>query len=163
MDALPEFCRKRVLILGCGNTLFGDDGVGPAVVDFLNRHYEVPDDVCLLDVGTGVRKVLAVLAMSDTRPEEIVVVDAVDWGGEPGQVYELPVEAIPRQATSNFCTHQAPTSNLLRDLSEQGSVRVTVLACQVDSVPATVRPGLSPAAREAVQAMCRRIAERYFG
>ena len=34
-DAIPEFCRKQVLILGCGNLLFGDDGFGCALAEYL--------------------------------------------------------------------------------------------------------------------------------
>ncbi|MFQ6015319.1 MAG: hydrogenase maturation protease [Anaerolineae bacterium] len=162
MDILPEFCQKRILILGCGNTLFGDDGFGPEVVSYLLHNYEVPNHVCIMDVGTGVRKVLFTLALSETRPEEIVVIDAVDWGGQPGEVFEIPIEAIPKQKVDNFSMHQAPTSNLLQELREQCGVRVTVLACDVGPVPSMVQPGLSEAVREAVPVACHKIVEKYF-
>lgn len=43
LDILPSFCRARVLILGVGNMLFGNDGFGLEVVDYLTRHFAIPD------------------------------------------------------------------------------------------------------------------------
>jgi hydrogenase maturation protease len=77
---LPDFCRKPTLVLGCGNILFGDDGFGCAVVDYIEAHYRVPEAVCLLDVGTGVRKLLFTLCLSPARPERLLILDAIDAG-----------------------------------------------------------------------------------
>ena len=40
-DTLPAFCIARVLILGVGNVLFGDDAFGPEAADYLARHYQI--------------------------------------------------------------------------------------------------------------------------
>src|SRR5450759_4566036 len=74
---LPAFCRARALVLGVGNILFGDDGFGPEVVRRLIDHYRIPDDMYVMDVGTGARKILFTVTLSEVRPEEIVIVDAV--------------------------------------------------------------------------------------
>jgi len=42
---LPDFCRKPTLVLGIGNLLFGDDGFGCAVVEYVEKHYAVPESV----------------------------------------------------------------------------------------------------------------------
>ena len=87
-DALPEYCRRPTLILGCGNTLFGDDGFGCAAVEYLEAHYALPEDVCLLDVGTGVRKLLFTLCLSPARPRRLLILDALDVGRAPGRSEE---------------------------------------------------------------------------
>jgi len=161
MDYLPEFCTARVLILGVGNVLFGDDGFGPQVIAHLERNFPVPADVCLMDVGTGVRKILFTLALSSARPREIVIVDAVDRNGTRGQIIELLLEDIPLEKTDDFSMHQAPTSNLLRELRDSGA-QVTVLVCDVGCVPQEICTGLSPLAASAVPIMARQIADRYF-
>ena len=56
MEYIPEIYRKHVLILGCGNILFGDDGFGPAVCEYLKTHFEIPEDIGAEDCGTGVRE-----------------------------------------------------------------------------------------------------------
>lgn len=160
-DTLPAFCQARVLILGVGNLLFGDDGFGPAVAELLSLNYAISDDVYVMDVGTGVRRLLFTLSLSETQPEEIVIVDAVDWGREIGQVSELSVEDLPVTKIDDFSLHQVPTSNLLRELQEHCHVKVTVLACDVGEIPPLVGPGLSPKTQQAVVAASRSIAERF--
>ncbi len=162
LDSLPAFCRARVLILGVGNVLFGDDGFGPAVIDSLIGHHPIPEDVYVMDVGTGVRKLLFTLILSDTRPEEIVIVDAVDWGQEVGRLIAIPVEALPSNKVDDFSLHQVPTSNMLRELQDQCGVKVTVIACDVGPIPQEMRSGLSSQARQAVIAACEQIAERFL-
>ena len=44
MSDLPEHLEKPILIFGCGNVLFGDDGFGPAVTDALMANYDIPDN-----------------------------------------------------------------------------------------------------------------------
>ena len=161
LDTLPAFCRARLLILGVGNVLFGDDGFGPAVADDLTRRYRIPDDVYVMDVGTGVRKILFTLSLSETKPEEIVVVDAVDWGQEIGRVFEIPIEALPVTKIDDFSLHQVPTSNMLRELQDDCGVKVTVVACDVGVVPQMIEPGLSPATKQAVIVAARQIADRF--
>ncbi len=147
----PAYCRAKVLILGCGNVLFGDDGFGPAVVAALESgHPPLPPSVCALDAGTGVRSILFTLVLSETRPRTIIVVDATDGGREPGELFHLPVDEIPANKISDFSVHQLPTSNLLSELQKLCGVNVRILSCQVQHVPDSVSPGLSPAVAKAV-------------
>jgi coenzyme F420 hydrogenase subunit delta len=158
---LPAFCLARILILGVGNVLFGDDGFGPTVAERLTNEYEVPEHVYVMDVGTGVRKLLFTLTLSERQPEEIVVVDAVDWGKTIGRVSEIPVEALPVTKLDDFSLHHAPTSNLLNQLQEQRGVKVTVVACDVGVIPQMINPGLSAATEKAVEEACHRIAGKH--
>ena len=69
-----------VLVLGLGNPLRGDDGVGPRVVEELTRR-GLPDGVMTLDVRTGGLDLLHTLE----GWKRVVAVDAADVGREPGQ------------------------------------------------------------------------------
>lgn len=161
LDILPSFCRARVLILGVGNILFGNDGFGPEVIDHLTRHFAIPEDVYAIDVGTGARKVLFTVSLSETRPQEIVIVDAVDWGQEIGLVSEIPVESLPLTKVDDFSLHQVPTSNMLRELQDDCGVKVSVIVCDVGEIPQVIEPGLSSAIEAAVVVATEKIAERY--
>ncbi len=158
---LPSFCRARVVILGVGNVLFSDDGFGPAVVEMLNDEYIVPDDIYVMDVGTGVRKLLFTIALSELKPEEIVIVDAVDWGKAIGQVVDISVEDLPINKVDDFSLHQVPTSNLLRELQDDCGIQVTIVACDVGVLPQVIEPGLSTYVEQAVIVASRKIADRY--
>lgn len=157
---LPEFCSKRVLILGCGNRLFGDDGFGPAAIEYLLVHYRIPDDMYVMDVGTGVRKLLFTLSLSPERPEQIIVIDAVDKGRTAGSIFELQLDDLPPEKADDFSLHQAPSSNLAKEVRNAG-IDLRMLVCQIGKVPESVRPGLSPAVRNAIPRICERIAREF--
>ncbi|MFI5142766.1 MAG: hydrogenase maturation protease [Thermoanaerobaculales bacterium] len=161
-EALPAFCRARTLILGCGNVLFGDDGFGSAVIDYLEQHFEIPADVYLLDAGTGVRTLLFTVSLSSVRPERILIVDAVDRGRTPGEVFDLDPMELPATKQDDFSFHQLPTSNLLRELADEGSIEVRVLCCQTGPLPEEISPGLSDPVRRAVAVAAELIATRYL-
>jgi coenzyme F420 hydrogenase subunit delta len=160
IDYLPSYCRARVLVLGVGNILFGDDGFGPAVIENLLQRYTLPDDIYTMDAGTGVRKLLFTLTLSSDVPDEIVIIDAVDWGNEIGQVMEIPADALPATKQDDFSLHQVPTSNMLKELQEQHGIKVTAVVCDVGDIPQIIQPGLSPAVASAVPIASQLIAVR---
>ncbi|MGD8534733.1 MAG: hydrogenase maturation protease [Candidatus Aminicenantes bacterium] len=162
MEKLPVYCRKKIMIAGCGNKLFGDDGFGPEVVEYLTKHYGIPEDVYLMDVGTGIRRILFTLTLSEARPEIIVIIDAVDKGKKPGEIFEISLEEIPEEKIDDFSIHQVPSSNLLKELQDLCSVKVRVMACQVKTIPESIQPGLSKPVKKAVSLMAQKIADEFF-
>ncbi len=150
MNDIPEIFQKTTLILGCGNVLFGDDGFGPEVTHFLEENYQIPDDVAVLDVGTGVREILFTIALAEKKPERIVIIDAYDCHKEPGEIFTIPIEKLPENKIDDFSLHQLPTSNLLKALKDLASIEIILLVAQPESIPEVVRPGLSGKLREAV-------------
>ncbi|MGE5189014.1 MAG: hydrogenase maturation protease [Gemmatimonadota bacterium] len=153
------FRDTRVLVLGCGNVLFGDDGFGPAAVAYLRDHFAIPEDASLIDAGIGVRNILFDVAIGDGGTRKIVIVDAVDAGREPGEIFSLDVAEIPAKKIDDFSMHQIPTSNLLREIQELRRVEVRVICAQVASIPESVRPGLSETLARAVPLACEKILE----
>lgn len=158
---LPTYCRRPTLILGCGNQLFGDDGFGCAVVEYIEAHYSLPEAVCLLDAGTGVRKLLFTLCLSPKRPERLLIIDAIDRGRTPGEIFEIDLSEIPVLKLDDFSLHQVPTSNLLRDLQKSCGVEVRVLACQTGPLPKEISPGLSSALAAAVPRAAEWLVKEY--
>lgn len=159
---LPDFCREPTLVLGIGNILFGDDGFGCAVVEYFEKHHAVPPAVCLLDAGTSVRKLLFTLCLSPVRPERLLILDAIDTGRAPGELFELDPAAIPPVKLDDFSMHQLPTSNMLRELQESCGVEVRVLACQTGPLPEEISQGLSEAVRSAVPKAAEWLVDEYF-
>ena len=149
---------KPCLIFGCGNPLFGDDGFGAEVIEHLSAHHEMPRHVACLDIGTAIRDLLFDILLSPKKPEQIIIVDAMNLaGGVPGQIYEIDVDQIQAEKICDFSLHQFPTTNMLKEIKEGTDIEVRVLVAQTADVPDEVRPGLSPAVAAAVPVMCRRI------
>jgi len=167
-EILPDHCAKDVVVLCCGNVLFGDDGFGPAVAERINATEDVPDWAVVLDAGTAVRELLFDMILSEHRAKLVVVVDAVDLADDvgvkrtPGEVFEIPLDDIPRVNISEFSLHQAPTSNLLQELREVANLKIVVIACQVESIPEEMSDEISPVVHAAVDRAARLITETYL-
>ena len=87
---MPE---RRVAVVGCGNILMRDDGVGVRAVERL-RERGVAEGVELIDAGTALMDVLPFLGGVD----KTILVDAVRAGGEPGAVYRMPLAELENTA-----------------------------------------------------------------
>jgi coenzyme F420 hydrogenase subunit delta len=155
---IRDLFKKSVLIFGCGNILWGDDGFGPAVIQRLNEHYPLPADVLALDVGTSIRDLLFDLVLSDQKPRKIFIIDAVEYPDrKPGEVFEIPVDGIPDKKATDFSLHQFPTVNMLHELKEHSQIDITIIVGQIETIPDEVKPGLSPAMANAIDIACRRL------
>jgi len=150
------FLNKPVMIFGCGNPLFGDDGFGPAVVDYLLAHYSPPDHVLAMDAGTAVRDYLFDILLSPVKPEMVFIVDAVKSPGRrPGELFLLDPDSIPADKSADFSLHQFPSVHLLKEMQCEADVAVHVLVVQADHIPDRVEVGLSPAVTNAVAPACK--------
>jgi coenzyme F420 hydrogenase subunit delta len=159
---MPEYWNKSILIFGCGNILFGDDGFGCAVADELLKSYKIPDNVFVINIGLSVREILFNIALDENKPDTVIIVDAVDMGKPPGKIFEIDLDEIPANKIDDFSMHQVPTSNLLRELRDLCGVDVRILSCQVEKIPEEVEPGLSETVKQKVTEMCELIAKKYL-
>ena len=81
--------EAHVNIIGVGNVLVGDDGVGPAAAEELMRR-EPGQGVCVYDAGLAVSDILGRL-----DPDvPLIVIDALRTGGRPGSVYQARLEEL---------------------------------------------------------------------
>ncbi|HTY91269.1 MAG TPA: hydrogenase maturation protease [Methanocella sp.] len=82
---------KNIKILGCGNMLMGDDGVGIRVIERL-QEMKLPENVEIIDAGVGGMAILSWIEDAD----KVIIVDAVQTGNEPpGTVYEFTDKELP--------------------------------------------------------------------
>lgn len=77
----------RNLVLGLGNLLLADEGVGVHVAQQLLAGESI-DDLVVLDVGNAVLDAIPAIAAA----ERVIVVDAMQGGGPPGTVYRVPID-----------------------------------------------------------------------
>jgi coenzyme F420 hydrogenase subunit delta len=160
VSGLPEYYTKRNIIFGCGNILFGDDGFGPKVIEHYLAHYKIPEDTYFLDIGTGIRNILFDMIIAERKPENVIIIDAVDKDRKPGEIFEIDVEEIPMNKINDFSVHQIPTINMLKEIRDECGINVVVLACQVDLIPDEISPGLSDKVEASVEAMCDIISKK---
>jgi coenzyme F420 hydrogenase subunit delta len=123
--------------------LFGDDGFGPAAADYMLKNCKIPSDVYIMDVGTSAGDTLFTLALSQKKPDKVIILDAVDLKRKPGETFELTIDDLPTNKVTDFSLHLFPAANLLKELRDAMGVDVVILACQAERIPSAVNPGLS--------------------
>jgi hydrogenase maturation protease len=132
----------RTLILGIGNLLLGDEGVGVHVVRAFQRE-ELPENVVTTEAGTAFLDMLPDMEQAD----RIIIVDAMKGGEAPGTVYRIPFEACARR--ENIASlHEFDMARILYMLGRTTPPEVVVFGVE----PETIAWGtqLSPAVQEVV-------------
>jgi hydrogenase maturation protease len=108
MNTLTEE-RPTILILGIGNLVMSDDGVGVRVVQRLMHEYRFPGYVDIMDGGTLGLDILPRLE----GIERLIVVDAVETGQAPGTCVRLFGDEIPVALETKISPHQMGLKDLL--------------------------------------------------
>lgn len=117
----------KILILGIGNILLKDEGVGVRVVERLKRDYKFPSNVELVDGGTGG---LGLIDLLDGR-EHLIIVDAIQGNDEPGSVYRFKFEDMPSSISKKFSPHQIGILETLILIKMLGKIPdTTIIAIQ---------------------------------
>ena len=116
------------MVLGVGNLLFTDEGVGIHAVKTLLEQYKFSQNVSIEDGGVLGINLLGIIYEAD----DLIVVDAIRNGGAPGTLYRLEGDDIPKRILAKNSLHQV-------DLLE------ALTLCQaLDKVPETVIVGVEP-------------------
>jgi hydrogenase maturation protease len=126
----------KTLVLGIGNVLLQDEGVGIHAVDELQRRFELGADVEVLDGGTAGVELLRYL---DGR-ERVIVVDAIAAGHPPGTVFRVEGEDVPRSFHRRISPHQIGLSDVLATALITDAFPVEIVMFGVE--PHTMKTGL---------------------
>jgi hydrogenase 3 maturation protease len=121
----PEI-RTRILVLGIGNRMRGDDAIGSVVAERLVRAGTIPALDCGEMPDNYVGKVW------ELGPDELIIVDACNFGGEPGEIRVFDEPALERITNAPLSTHQVPLPMLIGLIRMKSNVarRVRVVGIQ---------------------------------
>jgi len=138
-----------ILVLGLGNTLLGDDGVGPALLEELAQRYRYAGGfVEFLDGGT---QGLALLGRIAGR-QALIVLDALATGGQPGTVSVLEGSDVLRYATGRSTTaHEGNATELLATAAFLGDLPENCYVIGVEPGTLSTGVGLSKDVQKSLQ------------
>ena len=144
-----------LLILGLGNLLCGDDGLGVTAVERLLGAYEAPDGVLILDGGTLGLSLLPYL--EDAR--RAILVDAVRDDAAPGSFVRLTGEDVAPAVAARLSVHQIGVVDLLDGARWLGRSPETLVLLGL--VPESIELSLerSPSVERNLPELVRRVAE----
>ena len=100
---------KNILILGLGNILLGDEGVGVRVIEQLFSH-PFPDEIEVIDGGTAGYELINFFE----GKEKVIIVDAVKTDDTPGSVYKMDLSIVQEDETVQLSLHQIGLKNVFK-------------------------------------------------
>ena len=143
-DSLFPPLPGKTLYITIGNTLRGDDGVGPVIAARLAGM----TGVLIKDAGDRPERAMDLVA--EIRPDRVVFIDAADFGGVAGEVRELPLESL---ADSAFSTHRIPLPVIAEWITNETGAECRCIGIQPVSM--TIGVGLSPEVEQAAAEIAR--------
>jgi hydrogenase maturation protease len=140
---------KRILVLGVGNILFTDEGIGVRAVDELIRLYDFSGNVTLMDGGTlGTRLMDPIM-----NCEMLIVIDAVLGDGPAGSIYRLTGDDLRKSLAFKDSMHQTDLVDTLIMCEIVGNRPEAVIIGMEPHDYHTMALELSPAAKERQEAL----------
>jgi hydrogenase maturation protease len=124
--------EKKIVILGVGNVLLSDEGVGVHVANEMIK-MELPANVSVVEGGTDGFRLLNVI----TEADRLIVVDAVKGGGDPGTIYRFDINDV-KNSPSGFKT----------SVHQIGILEVIDLSGLIGKTPHTTVIGVEPKSLE---------------
>jgi hydrogenase maturation protease len=125
-----------VTILGLGNILMSDEGIGVHTVNEFQNRYSVPEYVEIVDGGAAG---LDLIPFIEGR-EKVLMVDAVNFDREPGYIDVLENEAIPAKITTKASLHHLGLMDVLSIVKMSGNYPKDL--CLIGIQPRSLELGL---------------------
>nr|WP_297062839.1 hydrogenase 3 maturation endopeptidase HyCI [Thermococcus sp.] len=153
MNALEEIFqgKERIVICGIGNDIRGDDAFGVLVAEKLKKLLDNPN---VLVVNCGEVPENYTGKIKDFKPELVVFVDAVDFGGEVGEYIIADPEGTIGEAVS---THGLPLKFVTQFMKTMVKAEFVLIGCQPGST------GLFQEPSELIRERAKRLAELLAG
>ncbi len=153
--AAPDPAAARTLILALGNPLRGDDGVGPAVAECLQKA-DLPPGVTVQDGGTPGLETALLLQGYD----RVLIVDAAEMGREPGEWVRFTTAEVTLQADDlhgRVAVHYAGLAEALALAEALDLLPAEIVIYGIQPLNTDLAEALSAPVQAAVPAVCAAI------
>ncbi len=127
-----DISPQKIVILGVGNLLLSDEGVGVHVANELMK-MELPPEVTVVEGGTDGFGLLNII----TETDRLIVIDAVKGGGAPCSIYRFDIEEV-----------QSCPSGFKTSVHQIGILEVISLSGLIGKTPRTTVIGVEPKSLE---------------
>lgn len=116
MTTLQSISAPRVTVLGIGNLLLQDEGVGVHLVEELASRELNYAGLDIIDAGTSPE----IFSMLDDSIDKLIIVDAVKGGNEPGTLYKLSMDDLDTNSAMPISLHEMGVVENLKMMSLLG-------------------------------------------
>lgn len=135
----------RVAVIGVGNILFKDEGIGIYAAKYLEENYTFDsDDITIVDGGTLGFKLMSYYMDYD----RVFILDTVSIKDTPGSVYNLPADELLGLGDYRQTAHEVEVVEMLEICSMQGSIAEVSLVGIIPEDITSVEIELTPAVKK---------------
>ncbi|WP_432667242.1 hydrogenase maturation protease [Wukongibacter baidiensis] len=106
---------KKIAVVGIGNLLLRDDGIGVHVINELLRK-NIEDEIELIDGGTSIFDLLDVFVKND----KVIIIDSLKGGHLPGTIYKVPPKELGSYIKANSSLHDVQVLDIIRSANLMG-------------------------------------------
>ena len=152
LRAIYDDYDNSIVVLGVGNILLTDEGLGVHVVKELKENYNFTPEISLIDGGTMGMELLTYMR----GMKRILLIDAINGGEAPGTVYEFPHRELEQYFTEHISVHEVGMQDILRIRAIQENPLENAIVIGVE--PESLEIGFEPSAP--VQAVLPEVKER---
>ncbi|MBF0531217.1 MAG: HyaD/HybD family hydrogenase maturation endopeptidase [Deltaproteobacteria bacterium] len=143
----------HIIVLGIGNILQTDEGVGVRVAHELDETHDFPTHVEIVDGGVLGLSLIAIIE----RADYLIVVDAAKLGGQPGDLYRVPWEEIPDRTKYKDSLHQVDFVETMSVLPLIAKTPKTVIIAVEPKDITTWGLSMTPVVASKIPALCRMV------
>jgi hydrogenase maturation protease len=137
---MSEAGRAELVVIGLGNPIMADDGLGIAALERLREGWTLPESVHLVDGGTWGMNLLPLVE----EASELLLLDAIDRGAPVGELVVLEREEVPRFLGLKLSPHQVDLREVLALAELRGSLPRKLVAMGLQPARVEMFSGLSP-------------------
>jgi hydrogenase maturation protease len=148
--------RGEALLIGLGNPIMADDGLGIAALERLREGWALPPSVRLVDGGTWGMNLLPLIEDA----AELMLLDAVDRGKPPGELVVLEREQVPRYLGFKLSPHQVDLREVLALAELRGGLPGKLVAIGLQPARIEMFSGLSPEVEARMDGLLSAVVER---
>jgi hydrogenase maturation protease len=153
---MSELGRGEVVVVGLGNPLMADDGLGLVALERLRLEWRLPASVCLVDGGTWGMNLLPLVEDA----ERILFIDAIDLGRPPGDLIRLEGDELPRFFAQKLSPHQIDLREVLAVAELRGRLPRHLVAIGLQPGRLEMASGLSPELGARLDDLLRAVVDR---
>jgi hydrogenase maturation protease len=162
VDRIPSPAPHGTVVIGLGNPLMGDDGLGLAALARLREGWDLPPEIELVDGGTWGMNLLPVIEDA----EQVLLMDAVDAGAAPGTLHVIERAKLPRYLAAKLSPHQVDLRDVLALAELRGTLPADTVAIGLQPAMVELSNDISDLLRirldDMVEAVVRRLQEWGF-
>lgn len=134
------------LIVGCGNTLYGDDGFGPEVINYIKEHdIDFPGDTCVIDGATSAPHYI--FTLPEEKWKNIIIIDIALMNEEIGSIKVLDLDQI-HEKERYMDVHGLSATYPLHDLKDKVNIKLIVI--QPENIPEEMEMGISKTLKDKI-------------